>query len=191
MKFMASTAEFRAGGREIAVLGGVVGIGGMPVQRRIHILEQPGAHHVDLAAAAFLRRRPVDADLPLGAGGFEPALDRDGGGHGAGAEQVVAAGMAGDLVGDRRPVGDRLLGHAGQRVHLGEDGNDRTVGRPGARHESGRHAGHAGLDRKAGGAQLVLQKRGGLGLLVAEFRRRPDLERDLRNMGRIGVERPD
>ena len=88
-------------------------------------------------------------------------------------------------------VGDGGLRHARQRVHLGQDGDDRTVARPGARHEGGRHAGHAGLDGEAGAAQLVLQQRGGLGLLVAELRRRPDLERDLRNAGRIGVDGPD
>jgi hypothetical protein len=157
----------------------------------VAFLEQPGAHHIDLAAAAFFGRRPVDANLALRAGRLEPALDRDRSRNGAAAEQMMAASVPGDLIGYGLAVWIGGLRHTGQRVHLGEDRDDRTAARSGARHERGRHSGDPRLDREPGGAEFVLKQRRGLGLLVSELRRGPDLERDFRNARRIGVDAAD
>src|SRR6266404_3630551 len=140
----------------------------MPIERGVHILEQPGAHHIDLAAAAFFGRRPVDADLALRAGRLQPALDRDGSRDGAAAEQMMAASVPGDLIGYGLAVWIGGLRHAGQRVHLGEDRDDWTAARASARHERGRNSGDPRLDREPRVAQLVLKQRSGLGLLVSE-----------------------
>src|SRR6266849_5143284 len=163
----------------------------MPVQRGIYILEQPGAHHIDLAAAAFFGRRPVDPNLAFRAGRLEPALDRDGSSDRPAAEQMMPAGVPGDLIGYGLAVRIGGLRHAGQRVHLGEDGDDRTAARASARHERGRNSGDPRLDREPRVVEFVLKQRRGLGLLVSEFRRGPDLERDFRNARRIGVDAAD
>ena len=50
---------------------------------------------------------------------------------------------------------------------------------PARRDESGRDAGDAGLDLEARARQFLLQQRGALGFLVADFRPFPDRARDL------------
>src|SRR6266436_2545991 len=110
---------------------------------------------------------------------------------GAAAEQMMAASVPGDLIGYGLAVRIGGLRHAGQRVHLGEDRDDWTAARASARHERGRNSGDPRLDREPRVAQFVLKQRRGLGLLVSEFRRGPDLERDFRNARRIGVNAAD
>ncbi len=97
----------------------------MPVQDDVDILEEAGAHHVHLAGAAFLGRGSVEAQ---GAG--EVVLGHvlpggDGGERGPGAEEVVAAAVAGRGGDDGLAGGDGLLREAGQRVVLAQDGNER------------------------------------------------------------------
>jgi hypothetical protein len=63
----------------------------------IRVLEEPGAHHIDLAAAAFLSRRSVQADDARRLRLLEPVLDRDRRADRSRAEEIVAAGVAGAL----------------------------------------------------------------------------------------------
>ena len=90
----------------------------MPMQRNIDVVEQAGANHINLAAAAFLRRRPIKPDAARRSGFGKPVLDGDGGGHRACAEKVVTAGMAGGFARDRRAGRARVLVDAGQGVEF-------------------------------------------------------------------------
>jgi hypothetical protein len=87
----------------------------------IDVLEEAFAHHVDLAGAPFLGRRTVDADRARRPAGREPVLDGDRGECRRGAEEVMAAGMAGILLRRGRSLRCRLLRDPRQRIELRED----------------------------------------------------------------------
>ena len=98
--------------------GGVVAVGGVPMQHHIDIVEQPRPNHIDLAGAAFLRWRAIDPHGAGIAGCRQPA------GHGhprrsrGCAEQVVAAGVAGHPLRHRLPNRLGGLGEPGQRIGI-------------------------------------------------------------------------
>ena len=154
----------------------VVPVPRMPGEDGVHIGEQPLPHQVHLAGAAFLRRRAVHPDAPLGPAAGQPFLHRQPGGDGSGPEEVVAAGVAGaDPFALFRP-GGRRLADPRKGVVLGEDPDDRPAGAP-LGDERGRHPGDPGLDFEPGGPQLLLQEAGTLLLLVADLGPLPDAER--------------
>src|SRR5262249_61121488 len=60
---LAMKTKLCPGVRQIAILGGILCIAAMPIQRHVHVVEKSGANHVDLAASAFFCRCAIDADL--------------------------------------------------------------------------------------------------------------------------------
>ncbi len=69
----------------------------MPLEDDVYIFEEAGAHHVDLAGAAFFGGCAVVAE---GAGSVvlgHVVLDRDCGEGGSGTEEIVAATVTGVL----------------------------------------------------------------------------------------------
>jgi hypothetical protein len=101
---------------------------------------------------------------------------------------MVAAGVTRDLIGNRFTFRRCGLRHARQRVDLRENRDHWTVACPGARNECSGNAGDARLDLEPCLLELVLEKRGGLVLLIAELGSGPDLERDLRHSCGIGID---
>ena len=171
-------AELRGLDGQRLVDAAEVHVRGMPVQHGVDVVEETRAHHVDLARSAFFRRRAVDADGSRRAAALQPVRDRDAGRDRGGAEQVMAAGVTGVLARDRRTVCHGVLVDAWQRVELGEQADHRLAA-AGGRDEGRRDPGDAGLDLEPGLLQLLLQERGALRLLVADFRPVPDRFRDL------------
>jgi hypothetical protein len=55
-------AEFAAGDREHGMEADPICVAWMPREYSVHIPEETGMNHIDLVAAALLRRRPVIAD---------------------------------------------------------------------------------------------------------------------------------
>ncbi len=113
---------------ERAAVVDAVAVAGVPVQDDVDVVEEAGADHVDLAGAAFFGGRAVVAE---GAGDVvcgHVLLDRDGGESGAGAEEVVAAAVAGRVGDDGVAGGFGLLREAGEGVELAEDGDDGRAG---------------------------------------------------------------
>ena len=90
-----------------------VAVAGVPVHDGVDVVEKAGAHHVNFAGAAFFGGGAVDAEGALLAGGLEPVFQRDGGVRGGGAEEVVAAGVAGVDLGARFFLGVGGLRYAG------------------------------------------------------------------------------
>ena len=72
-----------------------IGIAGMPGQDGVDIVEQAGVEHIDFAAAAFFGRRAVVAEGSIDAFRLHLLFNRDGGESGGGAQQIVAAAVAG------------------------------------------------------------------------------------------------
>ena len=73
--------ELCGGVCEIAVLGGIVCVTGVPVQGHVHVLKESGANQIDLATATFFCGRAIDANLALHPGLLQPVFDGDGGGN--------------------------------------------------------------------------------------------------------------
>ena len=142
----------------------------MPGEHHIHVLEEAGVEHVDLAASALFGGRAVVAD-----GAFEPAglhlflgCDRSQGG--AAAQQIVAAAVAGSAGGDRLLGRSIFLRQAGEGVELSHDADHRLAAAPGGG-ETGGHPGDGVGDGEAVGAQFVAQESGGFLFVEAEFGR--------------------
>ncbi len=155
--------------------------------RRVHVVEQAGAHHVALGAAAFLGGGPVEADRARAPAGREPVLHRDGRRHRAGAEQVVAAAVAGRPFRDRLPLRHRGLRQPRQGVELADERDDRLAA-PIAGHERGRDVGHPRLDGEAGRRQFLLEQGAAPGLEIAELGEIPNLHRHVGVLGAPRVE---
>ena len=159
-------------------LGGAIGqrrarrrgiaVSRVPVQREVHVVEQPGAYHVHLAATALLGRCAVEADGARVAGGLQPVANGDRGGRRSGAEQIVPAGVPGRLVTQGTALRNRVLGDARQGVELAEDGQHRLAAAVGG-DEGGGDLGDAGLDGETLAGELLLQQLAAARLLVAYF----------------------
>ena len=179
--------EFRRTVGQRGAGGGGIFVIGMPVQRDINIVEQAGADHIDLAAAAFFGWRAIETDAPGRAGLFEPFADRDGGFDRSGTEQVMAAGMGGTLALDRGAGGDGVLVDPGQRVIFGQYRDHRAaLAKFGG--ESGRDAGDAGTDFEAVGFERLLQQVAGFLFLISDFRPFPKLPRGVCRFAGPGVD---
>ena len=81
---LAVETELGGSDGERALFGCHVGIAGMPAQDGVDILEQAGADHVQLSAAAFFGGRAVEADGALDFLFGHPVLDGDRGEEGSG-----------------------------------------------------------------------------------------------------------
>ena len=175
-----SSGEAEAAGDvgEPGVVVGFIAVEGVPGEDDGGILEGVGADHVDLAAAAFLGGGAVEADGAGCLGGFEMVFDGDCGERGGGAEEVVAAAMAGSAVDAGLALGDVLLGESGEGVVLADDADNGGSGAPFG-DEGGRDAGDVFGDAEAVGFEFVAKQGGAFELLVAGFRVFPDLAGDL------------
>ncbi len=126
------------------------------MQHRVYALEQAFAHHVHFAAAPFLGRAAVDLDGAAQLAFLDKLLDFEARSHAGGAEQVVAAAVAGVLAGNGRFGGHCLLGQAGQRVELGQHANHGLSAAVGSDEGRG-HTRDAGLHHEAFFAQRLLK----------------------------------
>ena len=160
---------------------------GVPGDGDVDVIEAAGADHKALGGAAFLGRAAVVADAALDALFLQPVLHRGGGEHGAGAEQVVAAAVAGGVRCARGAFGNGILRQAGERVVLGDEGEHGLAAAVGG-YEGGGNTGDTGLDGEAGAAKFVLQQRGALRFLVADFGEFPDLAREGAQADGVGVD---
>src|ERR1035437_6420395 len=154
----------------------------MPAQHGVHILEQAGANHVQLAVAAFLGGRAVEAD---GAGdlvGGEPLLDGDGGKQRRGAEQVVTTAMSGTARDERLALRRGVLGETGQGIVLAHDADHGLALAPGGG-ERRRHAGQILGDGESRRVQFALEERGALVFLEAKLGELPNFARDVTVVG--------
>ena len=182
-------AELGVDHRQVRRRAGVVAIAWMPPDDGVNVPEQAVADHVDLAGAAFLRRRAEVAQR-AGMSGREPILHRDRGRERSGAEQVVAAAVARRAVLDGVMIrGLRFLRQPGQRVELADDPDHGLAGAEG-RDKRGGNAGDASGHLKAGGLELLLQQRAALRLLVADLGEAPDLLRDAGVLLTLRVDTP-
>ncbi len=157
---------------------------GVPIERGVEVVEHAGLGHVDLADHRLLRRRAVQTNRPGKAVLLHRALEGDGGAHRPGAEQVVAAPLAGGhpvLAG--LPSRDRSVTHAGQRVVLGQDADDGTAATEGGDEGRG-HVGHAALHGEALVLQNADQEIGRLCLEQRGLRVVPELHRHQVDLGR-------
>jgi len=107
--------------------GGAVFIIGVPMDRNIDIVEQPGPGHVDLARSAFFRRSAIQPDAARRAGSLEPVLDRNRSSQRSRAKQIVAAGMTSPLSINRIARCRGRLVYTGQRIHFRQNRNHRTA----------------------------------------------------------------
>ena len=112
----------------------------MPVNSDVHVVECAVSDQVDFAAAAFLSRRPVQANDARRAGLFEPVPDGNRCTNGTGAEQVVSAGLARGFALDRAPNRYVILVDSGQGVVFRENTDDRPLGAK-SRYERGGNSG--------------------------------------------------
>ena len=134
----------------------------MPVEHSVEALEHAGAHHIGLAAAAFLGRAAEELDrAPVAFG--EPFGGRHRACHRTGAEKVVPAAVAVGSRDEGLAVRDGVLRHSGKRVILGHNADYRRTG-PVTCHESRRDAAGSPLHRES----AALQVRGPL-LRAADF----------------------
>ncbi len=149
----------------------------MPMQHDVHIVENSSARQIDLAGTALLGRRAVDADGAGRGRRRQPVAERGGGDRRCGAEQVMAAGMAGCARGDGQATRHRRLGEAGQGVVLGENADDgRALAALGE--EGRRDVCQPGLDAEAVVFEEADEAGRAAGLLVAEFGVVEDVARD-------------
>ena len=165
----------------------VVPVPGMPGEHGVHVGEKALPHHVHLAGAALFGRRAVDPNPARVARPLEPVPDRQSGGYRSGPEQVVPTGVAGADAFPLHRFRNGRLAHPGQGVELGEDADHRTLRAP-LPDETGRHAGDPGFHGETAGGELFLEEPGALLLLVADLRPVPDAERDLLEVGALGVQ---
>jgi hypothetical protein len=87
----------------------------------------------------------------------------------------------------RLAFGHGLLRQSGQRVELADEREDGGAAAP-RRNKRGRDLGHARFDRKACLAEVLLQKRAALVLLIADLRVLPDLMGELSVSLASGIE---
>ena len=111
------------------------------MQHRVDVLEQAGAHHVDFAGAALFGRGAVKAHCAGEMMAGQVIFDGDGGERPAGAQQIVAAAVAGSVGCDHLTFRYGVLGEAGQGVELAENGDHRFALAE-AGNESGGNLGH-------------------------------------------------
>ena len=162
-------AELRGDDRERAGARGDVAVVRVPVQDDVGVVEEAGAHHVDLAVAALFGRRAVVADGAGQLARLELRLDGQRRRQRRDAQQVVAAAVPGRASHPRLLFRARSPATTRQRVELAHDPDHRLAAAPRG-DKSRRHAGHALVDAKARGLQLVAQQRRALRLLVADLR---------------------
>lgn len=179
--------EFAGDVGEPGVAVGFIAVEGVPGEDDGGVLEGVGADQVDLAAAAFLGGGAVEADGAGGFGGFEVVFDGDGGEGGGGAEEVVAAAMAGSAIDAGLALGDVLLGETGEGVVFADDADNGGSGAPFG-DEGGRDAGHVFGDAEAVGLEFVAKQGGAFELLVAGFGVFPDLAGDLAEAFGAGID---
>ena len=138
---------------------------GLPARMPFENCVQPVKHarlgHVDLADPGLLCRSAEKFERPV-----EPVLLHDRlqcqrGAHAARAEQIVSAAVSGsDAVLARAALRNRFIAHAGKRIVLGQDADDRCA-RAVAGDKGRRHARHLPLDREARFLQRSSQERSG------------------------------
>src|SRR3954471_9545823 len=102
----------------------------MPAQHGVHVFEQPGANHIELASAAFLRRRAVEPDSAGDLLVCEPVFDGDCGKKRCRTQEIVAAAMSRAAVDTRFALSDTLLGKTRQSIVLAHDSNHRLAMAP-------------------------------------------------------------
>ena len=127
--------------------------GRMPVQAGVEVFELSGQQHVDFTDDRFFGRRAIEPNCPFQIVFGHGRFDSQSGPQRAGAESVVTAGVSRRSGLNRLASRRGFLRHAGQRVVLGQDADDRGT-RSETGDESGRHAGHAASGREAGFPQL-------------------------------------
>ena len=110
----------------------LVAIARMPRHDGVHVLEQARREPCRPCPSRLLQPAcRSSGSCPAWRVASQPVLHRDGGGQRAGAEQVVAAAVAGAVLDERLArAGLRLLRQAGQRVELADDADDRLAGSP-------------------------------------------------------------
>lgn len=154
--------------------GHLVAVAGVPGQGRIQIVPQAIAGHVGLGGHALLAGAAVQNDGAAFTGPGEVVLQADGGGHGAGAQQIVAAAVTAPALHQLVVLGAaRLLGQARQGVILRQKADDRLAAAVG-RGEGGGDAADALLHLKALLLQDLDEQGGGLYLLHGQLRVVPD-----------------
>ena len=167
---------------------GARAVGRVPREGHVHVPEEPLPGHVDLAADRLLGRGAVVAhgarELPR----RDQLLDGDRRAEAGGAEQVVAAAVAGRARLQHGPLGHGLLREARQRVVLAEDGDHRPALAV-ARDEGGRHAGDAALDAEALLLRVVGEERGRARLAQRRLGEGPHLVGERDEIGPAGVDR--
>ena len=161
---------------QVRRIAGGVPVTRMPVQNRVDVVEQAGPGHERLRAAAFLGGRAVEPDRSLNRAATDAVGHREGSAQRAGAEQVMAAGVAPVRSLARRTGGNGLLRQSRQGVELGQNRDDRLARAEGG-DEAGRNAGDPARDLEP----LLLDEGGEQGrrlrFLVARLGPLPDLSR--------------
>ena len=93
----------------------------VPVNGKVHVIKKTGTNHIDLAAAAFLGRCSIKADLARRSGFFQPGFDRDGGARRTRTKQMVPAGLTRALTRNRRKARQGRLTEPRKRIKLAEN----------------------------------------------------------------------
>ena len=100
----------------------------MPGDRRVHIIEEPLAHHISLGRATFLGRAAVVANAPLDAILSHPVLDGGCGQKRGRPKQVVPTPMAIAAFFKRPVLGNTgFLAQIRQRIKLAQDRDNGAV----------------------------------------------------------------
>lgn len=162
---------------------GLIGVAGVPGEDGVDVFEGAGADHVDFAAAALFGGGTEDFERA-----FEALIaEGDGGEDGAGAEEVVAAAVAGGVGDAGVALGDVVLREAGEGVVFGHEADDGLAGAVGG-DEGGGDVGDAGFDGEAGGFQFGLEESGAFALFVTDFGEFPDLAGDFAEVLGVSVD---
>jgi hypothetical protein len=159
----------------------------MPGEDDVHVLKQPLADQVELAADRLLGRRAVEADGALELAGLDQLLDRGRGAEARDPEEVVAAAVASRARHQRLLAGLGLLGDPRQGVVLAEDADHRPSLAV-SREERRGHSGHAALDAEALGFREVGERLGRPRLAQSRLGIAPDLVGEPRHLGAVPVD---
>ena len=159
-------------GQRGARAGGVA-IRRVPVEYRIDVVEQPGAHHVNLARATLLGRRTVEPNSPSNPLALQPLRGYDHRRQRPGAEEMVPAGVARTLGHARRAICHRLLRQPRQGVEFRQQRYHRlaltVLG------DKGRgNTGDPTLEAETRRRQVLLQQRRAALFEIAQFGVFPD-----------------
>ena len=153
---------------------GTVTVGGMPVQHRIHIVEQTRPHHIYLARTALFGGGAIQFDGAFLPRFLHPFFHRYRCRHRPRPEQMVSTGMARPLALNGFSLRHRILIYTGQGIIFGQNAQHRFAATEGG-HKSGRNVGYAGRYGEPLLAEVFLQQSRTFGFLVAHFGPVPNL----------------